>query len=307
MPFDLRLHSKLLNAGHLQLDRPLQFTLIQMQGGTIDGVQITVPETGQVSGWGSIGQNLNNYGLVRVGGEEALVIGSAFSQYSVGSLAIEIGAESAPFVIQGSASLAGQLLVSAPDSFEPAPDQVFPLFSVKGPVTGLFDGVVLPPLPPGVEWDDSELYSDGILVVRGVPNTYETWIASFEATISDPADQQPFADPAGDGIPNLLKYAFGMDPAVVSRQGLPVISTTPHGEEGLPYLTLTITKAPDTSGIMIIPEVSASLEDEWRSGPEHLAVVDENDTELIVRDRIPAGESRERYLRVRVELTTDDD
>src|SRR5690606_27715704 len=49
--------------------------------------------------------------------------------------------------------------------------------------------------------------------------SFEDWIAGFAITGDDAAEG---ADPAGDGVPNLLKYALGLDPLTVSRDALPV-------------------------------------------------------------------------------------
>ncbi len=47
-------------------------------------------------------------------------------------------------------------------------------------------------------------------VPAGAPTTYTTWILGFEGL--NTAARQPAANPARDGLPNLLKYALGMDP-----------------------------------------------------------------------------------------------
>ena len=62
----------------------------------------------------------------------------------------------------------------------------------------------------------------------GYPDTFAAWIAQFEEV---PVDQRGQLDnPLGDGIPNLLKYAFGLDPRAVANPGVPVVSAIPAVE-----------------------------------------------------------------------------
>jgi len=54
----------------------------------------------------------------------------------------------------------------------------------------------------------------GVSVVGGLPNAWEIqWFGSLTN-----AEGAPNADPAGDGIPNWLKYALGLDPLVAGIQ-----------------------------------------------------------------------------------------
>lgn len=54
------------------------------------------------------------------------------------------------------------------------------------------------------------------------PDLYSEWIVNFEL---DPADEGPAADPAGDGLPNLLCYALGGGATVADRSLLPPVSS----------------------------------------------------------------------------------
>jgi hypothetical protein len=59
----------------------------------------------------------------------------------------------------------------------------------------------------------------------GQPETFTAWIGQFEEV---PVDQRGQMDnPAQDGIPNILKYAFGLDPREVSNTGVPLVSAVP--------------------------------------------------------------------------------
>jgi hypothetical protein len=59
----------------------------------------------------------------------------------------------------------------------------------------------------------------------GQPETFTAWIGQFPEV---PVDQRGQMDnPAGDGIHNILKYAFGLDPREVANTGVPVVSAVP--------------------------------------------------------------------------------
>ena len=70
------------------------------------------------------------------------------------------------------------------------------------------------------------------------------WAAMFFTTsqLADPTISGVTANPAHDGVANLLKYAFNLNPLVPARCGLPVAGTTISG--GSRYLTITYTTQP---------------------------------------------------------------
>jgi len=128
----------------------------------------------------------------------------------------------------------------------------------------------------------------------------DAWLDTF-AALSNPDDRLPLANPSGDGIPNLMKYAFGMDPTIASRDGLPVASFAAEGD--VDFLMLTIQKNPTAHGAVLIPEVSTNLaSDNWHSGEDHFEVLHEDAESLTVRSRAPVSESPAQFLRVRVEM-----
>src|ERR1700745_1985848 len=75
----------------------------------------------------------------------------------------------------------------------------------------------------------SALLATAIVLSAALANadTYQAWKARVftEAEQADPAVSSETAlSAAGDGIPNLLKYAFGLDPHQDGTLALPVIS-----------------------------------------------------------------------------------
>jgi len=97
------------------------------------------------------------------------------------------------------------------------------------------------------------------------PTPYEAWQSGvFTALdLQDPTISGDTAEPAGDGIPNLLKYALGLNPKSDGAGGLPVagMATTGSGS----YLTLTYTQVIAATDISYTVQVSTDLQT-WNSG-----------------------------------------
>lgn len=99
--------------------------------------------------------------------------------------------------------------------------------------------------------------------------TFADWqTENFDAEeLLDPAVSGPDAAPAGDGVPNLLKYAMDLE-AKVPFNGSDLLA--PAMDDG--SLTLTYLERTDISDIEYVVELSADLAD-WVSGPEHVEEV----------------------------------
>jgi len=106
------------------------------------------------------------------------------------------------------------------------------------------------------------------------------------------------ASPSGDGMPNLLKYALGLNPtACVTGAQLPHPSIQPDG--GQDYLTLTVSRAADPADVTCIAEVSGDLLN-WVSGPSNTVTLSNTATQLVVRDNTPAATATVRFIRLQV-------
>jgi hypothetical protein len=107
------------------------------------------------------------------------------------------------------------------------------------------------------------------------------------------------ASPAGDGVPNLIKYALGLNPATPATAAqLPSGSIQPAG--GTNYLTLTVNRAAQPSDITYIVEVSSNLPGSWVSGPPNTVTLTNTATQLVVRDNTPVPATTTRFIRLRV-------
>jgi len=121
------------------------------------------------------------------------------------------------------------------------------------------------------------------------------------------------ADPAGDGINNLLKYAFNMDPnrAYTSTDSI----LTPTGTSGLPlitmvsdngntYLQITYVRRINENSVTYTPQFSSSVTDPlgWQSATEEPDVtpIDSLWERVTVRDSLPQEANPSRFARVEV-------
>jgi subtilase family serine protease len=108
--------------------------------------------------------------------------------------------------------------------------------------------------------------SVGTAVLTVVTRTpYASWKSGVfaAADLSSASISGDTATPAGDGIPNLMKYALNLNPYADGVGGLPVagIMTTGSGN----YLALTYTQVLAATDISYIVEVSGDLQT-WNSG-----------------------------------------
>jgi hypothetical protein len=125
--------------------------------------------------------------------------------------------------------------------------------------------------------------------------------ASFGELAGQPGTA-PLDDFDGDGIPNLLEYAFGGDPLIPGTAPTPNLETLEI--DGATYLTLSVTKNPDASDMSYAVEISSNLID-WNTGADHTVTVTEDETHIVVRDAHPQTATQRRFLRLRVDLANE--
>ena len=99
-----------------------------------------------------------------------------------------------------------------------------------------------------------------VLAISLLPGAYTQWkIAHFQGEAANPAVAGDGVVLAGDGLPNLLKYAFGLDPAVPSASGIS-LTLSPSA------LTLTYPRARAATDIAVHAYWSDDLTNWHRSG-----------------------------------------
>lgn len=130
--------------------------------------------------------------------------------------------------------------------------------------------------------------------LRSFGNSFASWQnANFGANASDPLIAGPLANPANDGISNLLKYAFNLDPSIPATSGLPVVAS----DAG--FLTLTYTKNLTASDLVFAAEWSPNLEN-WSPTGVVEEVLSENGPTQQVRVSIPMVPGNAGFLRLQV-------
>jgi hypothetical protein len=130
---------------------------------------------------------------------------------------------------------------------------------------------------------------------------YNAWIEALPEDQRGPAD-----DPGDHGIPNLLRYAFGMDALQPEREKLPQVGTVTVTGRGDPirYLTLTFQWRIGDAQLEYIIEASTDLVT-WNALLRPFTqIVDDGNGQtatVTIRDTSPIDNLAIRFLRVRVE------
>ena len=126
----------------------------------------------------------------------------------------------------------------------------------------------------------------------------QTWRANHFGYPSNIGAGADTASPAGDGVPNLIKYALGLDPYTpAAASQLPTGSIQPDG--GQSYLTLTANPVAQAPDVTYAVEVSGDLQT-WTSGPPFTVTLTNVPTQIIVRDNIPFGSAIMRFIHLRI-------
>lgn len=134
----------------------------------------------------------------------------------------------------------------------------------------------------------------GTLSVSQAISTYDAWkFAKFGSDAGNPLISGSSANPSGDGISNLLKYAFGLDPLT---QGTSPVMSLSGGA-----LSLTYTKVLAAGDLLYTVEWSADLA-AWSSA----GIVEQNiggdATAVQIRATAPGAPASAKFLRVHITL-----
>ena len=138
----------------------------------------------------------------------------------------------------------------------------------------------------------SGLHGPSFMVIQ--PQSYAVWEATVFTTsqLADPTISGETANPAHDGVSNLLKYAFNLNPLVPNRSGLPVVGTIMSG--GSQYLTTTYTTRPLAGDLTYSVQASTDLVN-WTAITTPAAATT---TPVTVQDTTPLSAGVRRFLRV---------
>ncbi len=151
-------------------------------------------------------------------------------------------------------------------------------------------------------------------VVSGAPGTATVTVSTTPfgiweqahfslADLSNATRSGDNADPDGDGIPNVLEYAFGFDPKISnSTRGF---STATQNVGGVNYLTLTYRTQPTATDLTYTPQSGADLQT-WNGAPVQLGSTVSNGDgtqSLTFRDSVPESPGPRRFMRLQVTRT----
>jgi uncharacterized repeat protein (TIGR01451 family) len=119
----------------------------------------------------------------------------------------------------------------------------------------------------------------------------EAWRLQWFGTMSPLGPAADTAVATSDGMPNLLKYALGLEPLVATND--PVEADISTG-----YLRLTVPKNPQATDVSFHVEVTSDLTGSWTKLG---TTVDTNTPTLLqVHADVPVAESQAGYIRLRV-------
>lgn len=147
-------------------------------------------------------------------------------------------------------------------------------------------------------WEDLGLNEYGEFCAT----TYAVWLHDHfgAAERDDDTISGPFATPAGDRIPNLLKYAVGLDPLQSYPSALPPPEIrTIEGDGEQKFLTLTFSHPSGLTGI----DYDVRLSPDTRDWSESAILIEEDDGEITTRtyrDTEPIEEAGARFMRLEV-------
>lgn len=142
-----------------------------------------------------------------------------------------------------------------------------------------------------------------------VLDSMSLWRQESFGDVSITSTSQHDADPDADGLPNLLEYAFGLNPLLAETTyavpaavaGLPVATTIASNDGPRLQLSFVRRRAASAPGISYVAEFSASLSQEWTSSTNAplITPIDEQWERVTIEDSSSEGQTR-RFGRVRV-------
>ncbi len=137
-------------------------------------------------------------------------------------------------------------------------------------------------------------YSNQSFAINPVASTpTQQWRYQYFNTTANIGDAADTANPAGDGIINLLKYALGLDPT--KPEPSPLSADISTG-----YLRLTVPKNPNATDLSYAVQVNGDLNDPAGWTTDGTIVEQNTASTLVVRDSTPVSGGVMRFIRLQV-------
>ena len=150
-----------------------------------------------------------------------------------------------------------------------------------------------------------------VLTPAGIPYTfawggsYEDWRALYftPAQLANAAVSGDGADYSGDGIPNLVKYAFALNPLIVNHPALPAGFI--DGSTGTNYYDFQFVELNPPAGVLYFPEVSTNLSS-WDGDPANFTQINSvragtNAAVVTMRLAGAVGGAAARFVRIAIQ------
>ena len=151
----------------------------------------------------------------------------------------------------------------------------------------------------------SVLIPQGVSYAFADGGPYENWRAQYftAAELDNPAISGDGADPDGDGIPNLVEFAFNLNPRVVSHPNLPRAFI--QNVSGQNYLYIQYTRRNPPAGVQYLLQTSPDLLS-WSTNPAGFAQVSASDngdgTSLVTLSlQAPLNFNAEMFVRIAIQ------
>ncbi len=119
----------------------------------------------------------------------------------------------------------------------------------------------------------------------------ESWRLQYFGTTTNTGAASDTAIASADGMPNLLKYALGLNPLIATNN--PVVGDITTG-----FLRLTLPKNPNATDLTYYVEVTSGILGPWTTNG---TVIDQNTATLLqVHDATPVNSALSRFMRLEV-------
>src|SRR5208282_1117775 len=152
----------------------------------------------------------------------------------------------------------------------------------------------------------SEVATGNGLTYRLAPaGAYEDWRVFYftPAELANPAISGDGADASGDGIPNLVKYAFDLNPRIVNHPSLPAGFIESGG--GTNYFDIQFVGRNPPAGVLYLPQLSTNLI-AWDGNPTNFVAVGSvsstNNTSVVtLRLAPPISAASYQFVRIAIQ------
>ena len=133
----------------------------------------------------------------------------------------------------------------------------------------------------------------GILNVTSGPSAqpYASWAALYPNI-----DTTPTSCPSGDGIPNLVKYALGLNPTVVAANPVTMNQLVVNGST---YLQLSVNRNPAVNSVLIEGLSTGTMADPNSWSANSTVTMTNTPSVFTVRDALPLETNSKRFIRLR--------